>query len=116
MVAHVDARPITLKTRSFTLRPVAMPTITQIAVALKRAPSLNVIIEGHTDGSGSDVYNLDLSEKRAQAVANALINFHGIERSRLTPLGIGEAQPIAANDTDAGRQENRRVEFRNRAG
>ncbi|WP_424991432.1 OmpA family protein [Fluviibacterium sp. S390] len=99
-----------------TLRPEAMPTINKIADALKRDPSLSVAIEGHTDGRGSDAYNLALSQRRAEAVVNALVSIHGIDRERLTPIGVGEAEPMATNDTEVGRQENRRVVVRNSSG
>lgn len=98
------------------LRPEAMPTIRQIAEALKRAPALSIFVEGHTDARGSDAYNLDLSRRRAAAVVDALVNIHGIDRSRLTPVGIGEARLLDPSDTAAAHQKNRRVEIRNRAG
>jgi len=95
-----------------TLRPEAMPTITQIAEALKRAPSISIVIEGHTDARGSRDYNQDLSRRRAISVANALVEIHGIDRSRLTPVGLGEADLIDTDNTEVAHQRNRRVELR----
>ncbi|NME72253.1 OmpA family protein [Flammeovirga aprica] len=73
-------------------------------------PSLNVEISGHTDNIGSQEYNLDLSQKRAEAVTNYLIK-NGIDASRLKAVGYGEKKPIADNNTELGRKENRRIEF-----
>ena len=70
----------------------------------------NINIYGHTDSKGADAYNQTLSEKRADAVKTYLVS-KGIVSSRLFAMGLGETQPIATNDTDAGRAQNRRVEF-----
>lgn len=94
-----------------TLRPDAMQPIADIAAALRANPSIKIRIEGHTDGKGRDAYNLNLSQRRAQAVVNALVSIHGIDRSRLKPVGKGEGHPVATNATDAGRALNRRVEI-----
>ena len=72
-------------------------------------PTLAAAIAGHTDADGSDSHNQDLSERRAKSVVAWLVA-HGIEASRLTPVGRGESEPIADNDTSAGRALNRRVE------
>ncbi|MBL7875619.1 MAG: OmpA family protein [Cyclobacteriaceae bacterium] len=69
----------------------------------------SVLIEGHTDNTGSDSYNLDLSERRARSVFHYLTE-RGVQNSRVTTKGYGETQPIATNDTDADRRKNRRVE------
>jgi outer membrane protein OmpA-like peptidoglycan-associated protein len=77
---------------------------------LKRYPETNITIIGHTDSKGSETYNQNLSEKRAESVTNyAAMN--GIAGTRLTTIGKGESDPIATNDTDEGRALNRRVEF-----
>lgn len=73
-------------------------------------PKMKIEIIGHTDSKGSDVYNLNLSEKRAKAVVNYLAE-KGISAERLNSKGCGETKPIASNETDDGRQRNRRVEF-----
>jgi outer membrane protein OmpA-like peptidoglycan-associated protein len=77
---------------------------------LQQNPQRQVLIEGFTDSRGSEQYNQQLSERRAEAVAQALIA-DGIASDRITTRGHGEQYPIATNDTDAGRQKNRRVEI-----
>lgn len=70
----------------------------------------NVVIEGHTDSDGTEAYNQGLSERRAQAVMNRLIQAHGIAASRLSAVGYGEARPIVENDSPANKARNRRIE------
>lgn len=77
---------------------------------LLRNPSILMTIEGHTDSVGSDAFNLALSEARAQAGADYLIA-RGVPAERLFPIGFGETQPIASNETAEGRRQNRRLEF-----
>ena len=77
---------------------------------LKEYPERNLLIEGHTDNIGSDASNMVLSQRRADAVANALAGA-GVDRARITARGLGEAYPVASNGTSAGRQQNRRVEI-----
>lgn len=91
------------------LKPGADNAITQLAEFLNEYPERALIIEGHTDSTGPDSYNTMLSESRARAVAEALQQ-RGISRARLEVRGLGESQPVASNETDAGRQQNRRVE------
>jgi len=81
-----------------------------IAEIMTEYPNTVFHIEGHTDSSGRDAYNLELSKKRAASVRDFLVNEEDIEASRVTSEGYGEAEPIATNKTDAGRQKNRRVE------
>jgi outer membrane protein OmpA-like peptidoglycan-associated protein len=76
----------------------------------ERAPGREVLVEGHTDSVGSEQYNQSLSERRADAAARALIA-NGVNRRLVRSKGFGEYRPIASNDTDAGRQRNRRVEI-----
>jgi OOP family OmpA-OmpF porin len=75
-----------------------------------RCPSTNVEIVGHTDRSGAEEFNQELSEKRAQAVADYLVKA-GLPADRFTAVGYGSALPVASNDTDEGKAENRRIEF-----
>ena len=72
--------------------------------------SANIEIAGHTDTDGDDAANQSLSEKRAQAVTDYLVRA-GLPASRFTPAGYGSTQPIAGNDTDEGKAQNRRIEF-----
>lgn len=94
---------------SYQLTPQAKENIRNMAETLKKYEDTNVLIEGHTDSKGTDSYNQRLSEQRAQAVADYAASL-GVSRSRLVTKGYGEEQPVASNDTDAGRAENRRVE------
>lgn len=94
------------------LRPESLPILDEVGRALERHPELRIEIQGHTDWIGSDQYNLQLSQRRAQAVLDYMLrNFPGLEPGQYTTRGYGESRPIATNETDAGRQENRRVEF-----
>ncbi|MCL4792713.1 MAG: OmpA family protein, partial [Gammaproteobacteria bacterium] len=88
-----------------------------VADILTTRPSFNIEVRGHTDSRGADDYNLGLSRRRAEAVRNYLIE-KGTPAERLTAVGIGEADPIADNETEEGRALNRRVslEFTDQAG
>jgi outer membrane protein OmpA-like peptidoglycan-associated protein len=89
----------------------SFPLLDNVASILKGHPELKAVrIEGHTDSQGDDTSNLKLSQARAEAVRDYLVK-KGVEAGRLTPLGYGEARPIATNDTKEGRAKNRRVEF-----
>jgi outer membrane protein OmpA-like peptidoglycan-associated protein len=92
-----------------TLNPGGELQVARLADALRQMPERNVLIEGHTDSTGSDAYNDDLSQRRADAVEDLLI-MQGIEPTRVVTRGYGERLPVATNDTAAGRQQNRRVE------
>lgn len=83
--------------------------LARLAVILNKYEDTHILLEGHTDATGSDEYNLELSRKRSQAVANELAA-RNVNPTRFTIMGYGEGQPIASNDTDYGRQQNRRVE------
>ncbi|MCK5191589.1 MAG: OmpA family protein, partial [Methylococcales bacterium] len=78
---------------------------------LKLNPALTVEIQGHTDSQGAEEYNQKLSERRADAVKQKLVD-HGISSARLTTKGFGESTPVASNDTEAGRAHNRRVAYK----
>jgi outer membrane protein OmpA-like peptidoglycan-associated protein len=92
-----------------TLSLEAFRNVDKLAAFLQKHPNRSVLIEGHTDSVGSDEYNLDLSEKRAEAVKNALAA-KGVGEERITPKGYGKKYPVASNATSEGRQLNRRVE------
>jgi outer membrane protein OmpA-like peptidoglycan-associated protein len=96
-------------TASSQLKPGAQTTIAQLASFMADNPDRRLLIEGHTDARGSEAYNQDLSERRADAVANALYR-QGVAANRVTVIGLGEQYPLASNDTASGQQENRRVE------
>jgi outer membrane protein OmpA-like peptidoglycan-associated protein len=95
---------------SAALRSLARTNIDNLVVILNKYPDTNIVVEGDTDNTGSDSYNQDLSERRARAVANQLMA-GSVAGSRVSTLGLGESNPVASNDTDAGRQLNRRVEI-----
>ena len=92
------------------LTSAAKANLDKLAQVLKNNMDTNINIYGHTDSKGTDAYNLSLSERRAAAVKNYLVS-QGVSASRMFTMGVGEREPIASNDTDAGRAENRRVEF-----
>ena len=92
------------------LKPGAASTIDRLSNFLASQPDRSLIIEGHTDSMGSDSFNQQLSESRAESVKAALVA-KGIPSERIVAVGKGEAAPVAGNDTSAGRQQNRRVEI-----
>lgn len=93
------------------LKPESHQALADAAKIMRENPSIKVEIQGHTDNMGSADYNQRLSMRRAQAVVDYLVSKLGIEAKRLTPKGFGFTKPIASNDTDEGRAQNRRVEF-----
>jgi outer membrane protein OmpA-like peptidoglycan-associated protein len=98
-------------TGSATILPDSFPMLQEIVALLKATPGIKKMrIEGHTDNRGAADMNLDLSKRRAASVKSWLV-LHGIEEMRLESEGYGLTKPIQTNDTDAGRQANRRVEF-----
>lgn len=94
-----------------TIRPESRPALEKAAQIMKENPGIEVEIQGHTDAIGSSAYNMTLSRRRAQAVVNYLVIEFSIPRERLDAVGYGETKPVASNDTEEGRQLNRRVEF-----
>jgi outer membrane protein OmpA-like peptidoglycan-associated protein len=91
------------------LQPTARTNIESLAKILNKYPDTNILIEGDTDNSGSEDYNQKLSERRAQAVADYQKSL-SVAASRISTVGLGELNPVASNDTDSGREQNRRVE------
>ncbi|MCL7971697.1 MAG: OmpA family protein [marine benthic group bacterium] len=96
-----------------TLRPESMPILDEVGLALLQRPGIKFEIQGHTDAIGSMEYNQELSDRRADTVLTYLIeNYPDLDPSLYSARGVGEDRPIATNETPEGRQENRRVEFR----
>ena len=95
----------------YTLRDISGAELERLVRLMNQYPKLKIEISGHTDNVGSETYNKTLSENRAKVVVDYLIN-RGIDKSRLVFKGYGFSQPIASNDSDGGRQLNRRTEFK----
>ena len=93
------------------LRPESFIELNRVVKLLKENPSIEIEMSAHTDSRGSDEYNFKLSDNRARSVMEYIIS-KGIDPSRITSHGYGETKPVATNDTDEGRQLNRRVEFK----
>jgi outer membrane protein OmpA-like peptidoglycan-associated protein len=91
------------------LRPAARENLRNLADSLQKYSRTNVLLVGHTDATGSDSYNQGLSQRRASAAASFLAS-QGLTRPRVETAGRGEIEPVAANDSERGRQQNRRVE------
>jgi outer membrane protein OmpA-like peptidoglycan-associated protein len=101
---------VLFRSGSFELLPGARERLAKVSGIVLAYPSLHVAIEGHTDSVGSDQYNQDLSEHRAEAVRDYFVQ-QGISSSAVEARGFGKSEPIASNDTAEGRQQNRRVEL-----
>ena len=84
--------------------------IKNLADFMNQYPQTTTVVEGHTDSKGTDAYNQTLSENRAKAVRDVLVNQYGVDATRVNAAGYGESRPVADNATDAGRAVNRRVE------
>jgi outer membrane protein OmpA-like peptidoglycan-associated protein len=93
------------------IKPESEPVLREIADALNHNPAWKLRVEGHTDNIGGDDYNMNLSQRRAEAVKQALVTRYHIAADRLTPQGFGATRPKEPNDTLAGRARNRRVEL-----
>lgn len=91
------------------VKPEFYPEIKKVADFMKQYPMTDTVIEGHTDSVGTNAYNLSLSQRRAEAVRQVLIDQFKVDASRLTSVGYGEERPVADNKTAEGRQLNRRV-------
>ena len=106
----VNMSDVLFDTGSYTLKPGAREKLAKISGILLAHPGLTLQIEGHTDSVGSDEYNQQLSERRADSVRDFLAE-QGVPVSSITARGFGKTQPVASNDTPEGRQRNRRVEL-----
>ena len=94
---------------SYALRTPARENLSNLAASLNRYPDSEVLIVGHTDSRGEEAYNQRLSENRSDA-ARAYLVQQGVDATRVRAMGMGENEPVGTNDTDEGRQANRRVE------
>jgi len=109
----ITIRDINFETAKWTILPESYKVLDEVGTILVQWPELKVEIGGHADARGSDKYNLDLSQKRAQAVLDYLVGkFPQITRAQYTAKGYGESQPVAPNTTVEGMARNRRVEFK----
>ena len=100
---------ILFETDSAKLAPSAANLVSRLAEVMKSNPNLKVAVVGHTDNTGDFKYNLQLSQRRANAMVDALVK-DGVTPNRLTGVGVGSLSPVASNDTAEGRAQNRRVE------
>jgi outer membrane protein OmpA-like peptidoglycan-associated protein len=101
---------VTFNTNEFAIRGEFYPVLDSVAQVLAKFKDTRMTINGHTDSTGSADYNYNLSNRRAQSVTNYLAS-HGVDQNRLISQGMGPDQPIASNDTEEGRAQNRRVEL-----
>ena len=101
---------VTFAFNSADLNSQFFPVLDKVAATLAEYDKTVIEVAGHTDSVGSDAYNQQLSERRADSVATYLAG-HGVQRSRMVTIGGGEGHPVATNETDAGRAQNRRVEI-----
>lgn len=108
---HIALYGIYFDTDKAALKPESRPTLEQIAKLLTAQPQLSVIVVGHTDSQGGYDYNLDLSRRRAEAIAAELASGYRIARTRLRTAGVGMLAPVGSNASEAGRALNRRVEL-----
>jgi outer membrane protein OmpA-like peptidoglycan-associated protein len=108
---RVATQGVLFDTGSDRIRPESTPTLKEMGAMLKEHPDLKLAIEGHTDDVGAAASNQSLSEKRAEAVRQHLVETYGVDKSRLQAKGFGASKPTTGNDTPEGRQQNRRVEL-----
>ncbi len=108
---RVSTNGILFDSGSANLKPQSMGIIRQISQVLAQEGDMSLKVIGHTDSDGNESTNLSLSEKRAQAVVSALIDYYNISSDRLIAEGKGESEPIGDNQTEEGKAQNRRVEF-----
>ncbi|MBR5883471.1 MAG: OmpA family protein [Mailhella sp.] len=101
----------TFAVNSSTLRSGLYAELDRVAQVLAAYPQTTILVAGHTDSTGSEEYNMKLSQQRADSVKNALVQ-RGVAPQRISAVGYGEGQPVGDNNTEFGRQQNRRVEVR----
>jgi len=108
---HVAIYGIYFDYDSATIRPESEPALKAISEIVAQNRDLEVYIVGHTDMTGSLAYNMELSQRRAESVVNELVNTYRVSSSRLKAKGVGPLCPVASNQSEEGRQLNRRVEL-----
>ena len=109
LLVHFDS-DVLFAVNSAVLSDRSRGAIDSASQVLMEYPKTAVIVQGHTDSTGTEQYNEELSQRRARAVENYLIS-RGLDAGRVTTIGYGEGQPVASNDTPQGRQTNRRVDL-----
>jgi outer membrane protein OmpA-like peptidoglycan-associated protein len=106
----VNMGDVLFATGKYNLRPEAQIALAKLSGIILSHPGLNLAVEGYTDSTGSDDFNMKLSQQRANTVRDYLIS-QGLSADTVTAQGFGKADPVESNDTAAGRQKNRRVEI-----
>ncbi|MEE9226695.1 MAG: OmpA family protein [Acidobacteriota bacterium] len=109
LLIHFES-DILFRVDSTLLNPTAQSSLNQVASVLDEFPKTAVVIQGHTDSTGSEVHNQNLSERRAGSVRNFLIG-RGLDAERMVAVGYGENHPVASNESSQGRNQNRRVDI-----
>jgi len=109
-IASALNAPINFETDGFTLTPATQQMLTAVAAKIKACPQAKIAVTGYTDNTGNDAINIPLSSNRAKSVGDYLVS-QGVSAGEVATSGQGAANPVASNDTDAGRAQNRRVEI-----
>lgn len=108
---HIALYGLRFATDSAEIAPESETTLAEMATFLHENPETDVYVVGHTDDTGTLSHNMDLSQRRAEAVGRALVSRHGVAAARLIAKGVGPLAPVSSNDTEEGRARNRRVEL-----
>ena len=108
---HIALYGLYFDTDKAVIKPESRPTLEEIAKLLRAQPALGVVIVGHTDSQGAYDHNMELSRRRAEAVAAELVRSYKIANTRLRTAGVGFLAPVGPNASDDGRALNRRVEL-----
>lgn len=109
LLVHFDS-DVLFAVNSATIDGDGRDTLEDVAAVLDEYKKTAVVVQGHTDSTGSEEHNQELSERRANSVRNYLVS-RGVDADRLAAIGMGEGYPVASNDSESGRQENRRVDI-----
>jgi outer membrane protein OmpA-like peptidoglycan-associated protein len=110
-IGHIAIYGVYFDTNSAEIKAESSSTLEEISKLLRARPALRLHVVGHTDNQGDHTYNMELSSRRAEAVAGSLVTEYGIDAARLRPAGVGPLSPVASNDTADGQAKNRRVEL-----